>query len=126
MSITRSTRLRFAALPGRASADPLDGVGAASSVRIVRLHRTKGRRAHVHPRSEEIMYVIAGTATVWIDGVRERVRAGDVVHVPAGAAHATVPDADTDVELVCFFPDPDLASNLAETGHAVDTEGPSS
>lgn len=128
MTVITSSSLRFAQLPGRASADPLAAVEAdvdvASSVRVVRLVRTDMRRAHVHPRSEEIVYVAAGSGTVWIDGGCERVAAGDVVHIPAGAPHATLPDAGSTVELVCFFPHPDLAANLTETARVVDPEGP--
>lgn len=118
MTVVGHADLRFEQLAGRTSADPLAGMGAASSVRIVRLRATPDRRAHVHPRSEEIVYVIAGSGSVWIDGVTEPVEAGDVIRIPPGAAHATVPDAD--MELVCFFPDPDLASNSTETTIIVD------
>ncbi len=124
MTVVRAVGLRFTDLPGRVAADPLDGIPAASSVRLVRLRSSSGRRAHVHPRSEKIVYVISGTATVWVDGAHERVAAGDVVHIPPGAPHATVADPDTDVELVCFLPDPDLTSNRIETAHVVTAEGP--
>lgn len=120
MTVVGHARLRFEQLAGRRSADPLDGVDAASSVRIVRLRRAPDRRAHVHPRSEEIVYVVAGSGHVWIDGVTEPVEAGDVIRIPPGAAHATLPDSGADMELVCFFPDPDLASNTTETTIIVD------
>ena len=123
VSASGSAGLGSTELPGRMAADPLDGIPAASSVRLVRLRRTAHRRAHVHPRCEEIVYVAAGTASVWVDGTWQRVGVGDFVHIPPGAAHATVPDAGTDVELVCFLPDPDLASNRIETHHIVTTEG---
>jgi quercetin dioxygenase-like cupin family protein len=102
----------FADLPGRRSADPLAGVGAESSVRIVELERTAGRSAHRHPLSEEIVYVVSGEGRVWIDGVWQPVSRGDIVHIAAGAAHATVPKAGSAMRLVCFFPHPDLAENL--------------
>ncbi len=40
---------------------------------------------------------------------------GDTVLVPAGVAHATIPDAGETMELVCFFPHPNLQDNLLET-----------
>ena len=122
MTVVRRGAWRVAQLEGRRSADPLADLPTDSSLRVVRLHRTTGRHAHVHPRSEEVMYVVAGTGHVWIAGERSRVAAGDVVHVPAGAPHATVPDAGGDMELVCFFPHPDLAANLTATTDLVDPD----
>lgn len=116
MSVTRHGDLDFVALPGRDAADPLrDMNDTTSSVRVVRLVRTEGRTAHRHPHSEEIIHVVAGTGTTWIDGRRERVAPGDTVRIPAGAAHATVPDPGVAMELVCFFPHPDLAANSQPT-----------
>lgn len=122
MTVVARADLMFTPLDGRRSADPLVGLRADSSVRVVRLRRTGGRRAHLHPRSEEVIYVAAGTGHVWIDGRRSPVAAGDVVHVPRGAVHATVPDRGSDMELVCFFPHPDLSVNLTTTTHVVDPD----
>lgn len=109
-------------LEGRRSADPLAGLPTASSLRVVRLRRTTGRHAHVHPHSEEVVYVVTGTGYLWIEGRRSAVAPGDVMHVPAGVAHATVPDPGSDMELVCFFPHPDLAANVTETTYVVDPD----
>ncbi|MDH3499907.1 MAG: cupin domain-containing protein [Acidimicrobiia bacterium] len=115
MTVTRRADLDFTDYPGRESADPLATGDAASSARVVRLRRERGRSAHRHPHSEEVVYVIAGSGYVWIDGARHPVAAGDVVHIPQGATHATVPDEGIDMELMCFFPHPNLAQNLEET-----------
>jgi quercetin dioxygenase-like cupin family protein len=42
---------------------------------------------HTHP-GEEIIYVIEGTLEYEIDGKAVRVKAGDVLFVPAGVVHA--------------------------------------
>lgn len=115
MTVTPGNEIEFADLPGRSSADPLNDVHAQSSLRIARPERTHSRLAHRHPHSEEIIYVRQGTGAVFIDGVFYRIEPGATVHVPAGAAHATVPDIDQDMELVCFFPHPELAENIEET-----------
>jgi quercetin dioxygenase-like cupin family protein len=122
MTVVPPGTWEVAQLEGRRSADPLAGLPADSSLRVVRLHRTAGRHAHVHPHSEEVVYVVAGTGHVWIEGERSPVTPGDVVHVPTGAAHATVPDPGSDMELVCFFPHPDLSANLTETTYVVDPD----
>ena len=122
MSVIRHEDLDFVALEGRDAADPFrEASDTASSVRVVRLVRTEGRTAHRHPHSEEIIHVVAGTGRVWIDGSRERVGPGDTVRIPAGAAHATVPDPGVAMELVCFFPHPDLAANSQPTDIDVTT-----
>ena len=115
MTVTPQGDVEFVDLPGRSAGDPLRSVPAASSLRIARLHRTADRRAHRHPRSEEVIFVRSGTGAVYIDGVFHEVGPGDTVHVPRGAAHATIPEPGADMELVCFFPHGDLRENIEET-----------
>ena len=115
MTVVSGSELEFADLPGRRSADPLRDVDAASSVRVVELERTEGRAAHRHPHSEEVVYVAAGHGSVWIDGQTHDVRQGDIVHVPVGAAHATIPADGVEMRLICFFPHPDLSENIEDT-----------
>ena len=115
MSVTPRAALEFVDLPGRRSADPLRGEDTASSLRIVDLARSEDRTAHRHPHSEEVVVVAAGSGHVWIEGTRTPVSVGDVVRIPVGAAHATVPDEGVEMELICFFPHPDLAENIEDT-----------
>ncbi len=115
MSVTPRQELQFNELPGRSSADPLQGRDSASSVRVVRLHPGSTRHAHRHPLSEEVVYVRTGHGTVFISGVPHRVGPGDLVHIPPGSLHATIPDAGELVELICFFPHPNLSANIEET-----------
>jgi quercetin dioxygenase-like cupin family protein len=110
---------RFVDLPGRRAADPLRGVDTSSSLRIVELAKTQGRALHRHPLSEEIVYIEAGRGRVCIDDDYYPVSAGDIVHIPAGSAHATVPDDGVDMRLICFFPHPDLSANNEETDISV-------
>lgn len=119
MTVVRHNSFRFVDLPGRRSADPLIAVDSRSSVRYVMLEHDPDRTAHRHPHSEEVMLVIAGRGHLWLEGERLPVAEGDVVHVPVGAAHATVPDAGSAMELVCFFPHPNLADNIIETDISV-------
>jgi quercetin dioxygenase-like cupin family protein len=117
--VIRGAALEFATLPGRQAADPFVAgraqtiTGSAdSSVRVVRI-APGPRTPHRHPRSSEVVYVAAGTGVAWEDGRRTDVAAGDLVAIPRGVPHATVA-GDDGLLLVCFFPDPDLASNLEE------------
>ena len=115
MTVTPGREVEFVELPGRSSGDPLRSVPADSSLRIARLQRVAERTAHRHPHSEEVIYVHTGTGTVFIDGSFHRIGPGDTVHIPRGAAHATVPDKETGMELICFFPHADLHQNIEDT-----------
>ncbi len=115
MRVVSGDLLAFNELPGRLSADPLRGLATVSSVRIVRPQRAEQRLAHRHPHSEEVTYVVAGRGVVYIDGVWHVVRPRDIVHIPPGATHATVPEDGGEMELICFFPHPNLSDNIEET-----------
>ena len=121
MTVTPASDLTMAQLEGRQSGDPLAGIDAESSVRIVDLEPGSARTAHRHPLSEEIVVVVSGTGVCWIDGIRHEVGSGDVVRIPAGAAHATIPA--TPMRLHCFFPHPDLDENMETTDIDVTEHG---
>jgi quercetin dioxygenase-like cupin family protein len=113
MPVIRGAGLEFADFPGRQTADPLaHGPSTEGSVRVVRI-APGPRTPHRHPRSSEVVYVVAGTGVAWEDGQRTSVAAGDLVAIPRGVPHATVA-GESGLLLVCFFPDPDLRSNLEE------------
>ncbi len=122
MTVVPSGSFPYADLAGRRSGDPLAGLPTASSVRVVQLEPAPGRTPHRHPHSEEVVYVRSGRGVVWIDGTANEVGPGSVVVVPSGAAHATIPAEP--MELVCFFPHPDLAANMEELDTTIDLEGP--
>jgi quercetin dioxygenase-like cupin family protein len=115
MTVVGRAELDFVDLPGRRSADPLGSILSEASVRVVELDRTADRTAHRHPHSEEIVYVAAGHGEVWLDGERHPVSQGDIVRIPTGAAHATVPADGERMRLICFFPHPDLSENIEDT-----------
>ncbi len=64
------------------------------STGVVTVAPGQGHVRHNHPGSEEILYIIKGTAQqmVEVDGepVTREVGPGMLVHIPAGAYHATV------------------------------------
>ena len=115
MTIVGRVELDFVDLPGRRSANPLISILSEASVRVVELERTDDRTAHRHPHSEEIVYIASGHGEAWIDGERHPVTEGDIVHIPTGAAHATVPGAGEHMRLICFFPHPHLSENIEDT-----------
>jgi quercetin dioxygenase-like cupin family protein len=112
--VVRVGELSFGELPGRLSAAPLADVDTgALTVRFARL--SPGPRApHRHPLSTELTYVVEGTGTHWQDGETARVAPGDLVFVPAGTAHATIPDEGATMLLYCVFPVASLDGNVEE------------
>ena len=42
---------------------------------------------HLHSRSRQFFYVLVGEATLEVEGESHRLRAGEGLHVPPGAAH---------------------------------------
>jgi quercetin dioxygenase-like cupin family protein len=81
---------------------------------VVHVPSGSGRTPHRHPASAEVIFVARGRGHVWREERRHEVQAGDLVLVPAGLAHATIPEDGTDMDLVCFFPVPSLAGNVEE------------
>ena len=112
MRVVRTAELAFGQLPGRLSADPLAGLDAGPlTIRFARL-AAGPRSPHRHPLSVEVIYVVEGAGTHWQEGETARVGPGDVVLVPVGVAHATLPDSE--MLLYCVFPVASLDENVEE------------
>lgn len=82
-------------------------------MRVVHLEHER-RSPHLHPHSQEAIYVIKGEGLLWEDGVAQRFGAGDCALIEPGVPHATVPNPGTVMDLICFFPHPDLPGNTQE------------
>jgi mannose-6-phosphate isomerase-like protein (cupin superfamily) len=51
---------------------------------------------HMHPHTNEIQYILAGTGTIWLGDKEVRVKPGDLVIIPKGTPHGgTKPDGRT-------------------------------
>jgi len=107
--------IEFRAFPGRRTADPFREAGqGASTVRQVVIDPVDARSPHLHPHSEEIVFVVSGRGRVWLDGVFHAVGPGHWYRIPAGTPHATLADPGERMSLVCFFPHDDFANNIEE------------
>lgn len=64
---------------------------AATNLLFVRVKIPPGHahKFHLHPKMEEILYVLSGTAEQWVEREQRRMAAGDSLHLPAGIAHGT-------------------------------------
>ncbi len=76
------------------------GVGAESAnMNYVRLEPGEENVPHIHPESEDTIFILAGKGTVRdhdSDTVRE-FEAGDVIHVPVGRKHAVRADRGAEI-----------------------------
>jgi uncharacterized cupin superfamily protein len=55
---------------------------------------------HKHTQKEELVYVIGGTPTVWIEGEVRDLRPGDAVGFPTDVAHMVLNRSTTPAELI--------------------------
>jgi quercetin dioxygenase-like cupin family protein len=54
----------------------------------VRFSPSSGVAKHNHAASLEVIYILTGTGEFVLDGKKSNVKAGDVIHIPAGMNHA--------------------------------------
>ncbi|MGH8946666.1 MAG: cupin domain-containing protein [Acidimicrobiia bacterium] len=115
MTVIGPDELRYRDFPGRTTGDPFQEAGkGASTVRQVTIDYVPSRSPHLHPHSEEIVYVVSGRGRVWLDGVFHDVGPGSWYRIPAQTPHATMADRGERMSLVCFFPHDDFANNIEE------------
>jgi quercetin dioxygenase-like cupin family protein len=115
VTVVGPDELRFREFPGRTTADPFKTAGQGeSTLREVVIEHVSSRSPHLHPQSEEIVYVVAGRGRVWLDGVFHPVGPGSWYRIPKGIPHATLADPGERLSLVCFFPHDDFANNIEE------------
>ncbi len=49
----------------------------------------EAHKFHFHPKMEEILYILSGTAEQWVERGKKTMRAGDSLYLPAGIVHGT-------------------------------------
>jgi mannose-6-phosphate isomerase len=75
---------------------------AAADHKVKRLVVLPGKRLsdQRHARRAEHWFIVAGTATVTLDGAVTRLSAGQAIDIPMGAAHRVANDGTDDVVLI--------------------------
>ncbi|HJQ75710.1 MAG TPA: cupin domain-containing protein [Acidimicrobiia bacterium] len=115
MTVIGRGDLEYRQFPGRTTSNPFRDAGqGASTVREVVIEHVPSRSPHLHPNSEEIVYVAAGSGRVWLDGIFHPVGPGSWYRIPAKTPHATMADPGQRMTLICFFPHDDFANNIEE------------
>src|SRR5438094_1202338 len=66
-----------------------DGLGDAESLVLVRARIVKGagHPFHTHPEMDEIIYVLEGEMTQWLEMEKKILRPGDSIFIPRGVIH---------------------------------------
>lgn len=67
------------------------GMVRDTNLMLVRAQLEPGaaHKFHYHPRMEEILYILSGTAEQWVEREKKILGPGDSFYVPAGVVHAT-------------------------------------
>lgn len=67
------------------------GMVKETNLMFVRAHLQPGQahRFHYHPKMEEILYVLSGSAEQWVEREKRQMCPGDSLYLPAGIVHGT-------------------------------------
>lgn len=107
-------------LPGRRSREIVAGAaGADSTLRLVEIDVPEAgaarRPPHWHPDSEEVIHVLDGEGSTWVDGLEFAMHAGDTIRIARGERHVTRNTGDKTLKMLCFFPAPKISIRTEET-----------
>lgn len=69
---------------------------------------------HYHKSRESIIIAISGEAIEIIEGKEIPIKAGHVLHIPAGEKHTTVNRSDNDFRYLEFFTHPPVTADFIE------------
>lgn len=87
-----------------------DGAKKLGGVLIVLKPKAEGVY-HYHERTEAVYVIVSGTPSIINEGVETKVRAGDVIFMPAGEKHVTVNRSEKPASFFEFFTDPPVGSD---------------
>lgn len=67
------------------------GMVQDTNLMFVRCHLEPGaaHKFHFHPKMEEILYILSGTAEQWVEKEKKILKPGDALYLPAGVVHGT-------------------------------------
>lgn len=78
----------------------------------------EGHGFHTHPELEEVIYVLKGEVTQWVEKESRRLGPGDSAHIPAGVVHATFNESAHDAVILAI-----LSPGACDGPFAVDVSG---
>lgn len=87
----------------------------------VTLQPGEGRDFHKHPHQEEIVYVLDGELSQWLDQDEQVLSTGDSAYISAGTVHASTNKTDGVVRYLAVLA-PIIGEQGVETVHVADQE----
>ena len=81
------------------------GMVSDTDLMFVRCHLEPGaaHKFHHHPKMEEILYILSGTAEQWVEQEKKIMKPGDAFYVPAGVVHATYNIGKDDLQFLAIL-----------------------
>ncbi|MGH2560961.1 MAG: cupin domain-containing protein [Thermomicrobiales bacterium] len=71
---------------------------------------------HLHPNSDEVLYLIAGELTHSLGDEVHHLTPGMAIHIPRGVEHDAINTTDLVARMVVSYPTPDRQVVMAEEG----------
>ncbi len=66
---------------------------------------------HMHNNSDEIQYVVAGNGVFWLGNEERKIKAGDLIVIPKGTAHAGSRATDGEFKVIAIKLPPQAAGD---------------
>src|SRR5580700_10081962 len=79
-----------------------DGLGDSESLVFVRarIEPGAGHAFHTHPEMDEIVYVLEGSMTQWLEHEKRELWPGDSIYIPRGVVHGCINRTAGDCEFL--------------------------
>ena len=75
---------------------------------------------HYHENRESLIFIISGEATEIVEGKEIKIKAGDVLFIPAMEKHMLINDSEKDFRYLEFFTCPPLTSDFVAVKQEVE------
>lgn len=82
-----------------------DGLGDSESLVFVRARVLPGtgHAFHTHPEMDEIIYVIEGSMTQWLEHEKKELKPGDSIYIPRGVVHGCINHTNAECEFLAVL-----------------------
>jgi quercetin dioxygenase-like cupin family protein len=81
------------------------GLGDSESMVFVRARIVPGagHAFHTHPEMDEIIYVLEGAMTQWLELDKRELRPGDSIYIPRGVVHGCLNETTAECEFLAIL-----------------------
>lgn len=82
-----------------------DGLGDSESLVFVRarIMPGAGHAFHTHPEMDEIIYVLEGSMTQWLEQEKKELKPGDSIYIPRGVVHGCINHSLAECEFLAIL-----------------------